>query len=614
MRSVNLSLLLLIVWELADAENDCTAAFRLCEASCHQLAPESRACVLSCARTSALCQQHHEIQSPKSPVSTFAFKDADGQAFLPVGFYQYTVTNELDFQLPATEAVHGMTLTSPYSSTAAPTDQWWTDMTAFLDEAAATGFMVNFQLIGFEKLGNDAGVLANLTAQIKRFKDHPAIMAWYLADEPSGQGIPNTTLLPKYRAIRQADPGGKPVSMVFCTTNAIDYFSMLDIIMVDPYPIPGSPASSVASALANVASLGKPVMMVPQAFGGGENWARGPSRQEERLMTYLGLLHGAKAIQYFVRSQGIFPAPAAWSEIRIMAQEIRVLTPALLGGHEVEASVSAAKLCSVPSTSACADGVVVKAWADRDGSIVVVAANTATSSGPACHVDFIVAATRGSRCSVTAMFDAGGITTMEVVSKGTVTFSDSLRGLATNAYRMVCDEDGAVSTANLNMVYNGGYEIEMNPGTPDGHYLGNYVAGGGFYFGEYRDSVAGHVSLRLTARNSTTGMSLSPYTVPRVNASAAYRFSIWVKGSQRNEVISFRFSDSIFTVTESDSKMDGDGAILVQTTTSWVQKVVQLKSTSDPAKACPYNCRSWLSYQLISAGSVWLDEMSLSQV
>lgn len=39
-----------------------------------------------------------------------------------------------------------------------------------------------------------------------------------------------------------------------------------------------------------------------QAFGGGENWARGPSRQEERLMTYLGLLKGAKAIQYFVRS------------------------------------------------------------------------------------------------------------------------------------------------------------------------------------------------------------------------------------------------------------------------------------------------------------------------
>ena len=54
-------------------------------------------------------------------------------------------------------------------------------MTAFLDEAAATGFSVNFQLIGFENLGNDEAVLANLTAQINHFKDHPAVMAWYLA-------------------------------------------------------------------------------------------------------------------------------------------------------------------------------------------------------------------------------------------------------------------------------------------------------------------------------------------------------------------------------------------------------------------------------------------------
>jgi hypothetical protein len=93
-------------------------------------------------------------------------------------------------------------------------------------------------------------------------------------------------------------------------------------------PVPTSSAAAVLSALSNVASLGKPVMMVPQAFGGGENWARGPSRQEERLMTYLGLLSGAKAIQYFVRAVNSFPyAPAAWGEIRMIAAEVRVLTP-----------------------------------------------------------------------------------------------------------------------------------------------------------------------------------------------------------------------------------------------------------------------------------------------
>lgn len=62
-------------------------------------------------------------------------------------------------------------------------------------------------------------------------------------------------------------------------------------------------AATVQAALSNVASLGKPVMLVPQAFGGGENWARGPSRQEERLMTYLGLLSGAKAIQVRFQQQ-----------------------------------------------------------------------------------------------------------------------------------------------------------------------------------------------------------------------------------------------------------------------------------------------------------------------
>jgi hypothetical protein len=46
--------------------------------------------------------------------------------------------------------------------------------------------------------------------------------------------------------------------------------------MVDPYPIPNSPAETVLGAITQVTALGKPVIMVPQAFGGGENnlWAR----------------------------------------------------------------------------------------------------------------------------------------------------------------------------------------------------------------------------------------------------------------------------------------------------------------------------------------------------
>ena len=125
----------------------------------------------------------------------------------------------------------------------------------------------------------------------------------------------------------------------------------------------------------------------------------------------------------------------------------------------------------------------------------------------------------------------------------------------------------------------------------------------------------GHAALQLTARNDTTGLSLSPYTIERVDASATYIFSIWVKGAKGNELIAFNFNQNIFTVTKSDSGMEmvSNCAVQVTATTTWALKTVHLVSTSDPTKACPYNCRSWLTYQLTSTGSVWLDEMKLSE-
>ena len=231
-----------------------------------------------------------------------------------------------------------MSLTAPYASTTSGdlTDPWFASMRAFLDRCAEIGYMVHFQLIAFEKLGNTADVLANLTAQIDAFKNHSALFGWYLADEPDGQGIAPSLLQPKYDLIKKLDPN-HPVSMVFCAGGAKNFIQGLDLIMVDPYPIPGSPAASVASTLRSVEILGKPIMMVPQAFGGGENWARGPSLREERLMTYLGLLHDCTAIQYFVRSAPLaFPyAAAAWSEIRKIAAEVQAIAPALAGGVKV---------------------------------------------------------------------------------------------------------------------------------------------------------------------------------------------------------------------------------------------------------------------------------------
>ena len=640
----------------------CVAEFHACASVCaspigiatslHAGAPpavQRRICHTGCAKVSALCQQPYlpAFQQPSiQAAGTFkTFSDALGEPFLPFGFYQYSLgdRNPLDARLPAEEALHGMTLTAPYASTATPDAAWWSSMANFLDECSANGFYVNFQLIAFESLGNDAATLANLTKQITTFKDHPAILAWYLADEPGGQGIPPATLKPKYDAVRAADPGGKPVSMVFCTTQASEYFAILDLVMVDPYPIPSSSAATVSSALDRVIALGKPVLMVPQAFGGGENWARGPSRQEERLMTYLGFMSGAIGIQYFVRNpEGGFPyAPAAWSTIRIVAQESRELAPALLSGTPANVSVAAPVSGGVtPSSALCVSSVRVKAWSvggwGEAGEVVVLAANTANSDGQACAYTVTVDASASApasasgddvSCAVTLMFENRALSVNVKRYAGTITFTDSLRGFGTSAYRVACVAESTKvrdrqRSSGANLVYNGDYEIAVNAATPDGHYVtqpSNTTLGFGFFFGEYRSRApgfgtqptAGRASLRLTAPAALTSTSLSPYTVHGIVAKGAYALSIWVRGALGGETFELRPSTSIWSITNASVTVSSEGVVVVTATTKWVRTTVHLTAASDMKTVCTYGCRSWLSYALTSKGNVWVDDLSL---
>ena len=98
--------------EAADA---CLAEFKLCAAHCTGSGvPHERSCYTGCARTSALCQAATaaplgaaNLEANATASSDFAFTDTNGERFLPFGFYQYTVTKDLDKRLPGEEAIHG---------------------------------------------------------------------------------------------------------------------------------------------------------------------------------------------------------------------------------------------------------------------------------------------------------------------------------------------------------------------------------------------------------------------------------------------------------------------------------------------------------------------------
>eukprot|EP00656_Telonema_subtile_P004886 TRINITY_DN1222_c0_g1_i1.p1 TRINITY_DN1222_c0_g1~~TRINITY_DN1222_c0_g1_i1.p1 ORF type:complete len:603 (-),score=99.91 TRINITY_DN1222_c0_g1_i1:100-1908(-) len=578
----------------------CHADFRDCQDYCTtRTAHFQRQCVLGCARTSAHCS-NPEVQ-PMLPTTSAlnkwpSFNDALGQPTLPFGFYQYTVTAPYDVDSPGFEARYGMSLASPYTSSAAPTDAWWTQTQAFLDRAAVAGFKVNFQLIAFETLPNDDATLANLTAQIKRFKSHPAVLAWYLADEPDGQGIPAASLKPKYDAIKAAD-SYHPVAMVFNTAGASAYLPVVDLIMVDPYPIPGSSAGSMAAALTNVATLGRPVMLVPQAFGGGENWARGPSAQEERVMTYIGLMHGVVAIQYFVRERGVFPMPNAWSEIRKLAAEVKELTPSLLSGVAVPVVVQ-------NSSGGLKCDVHAAGFRDRDGSVVVLVASHNNADGQPCGFRVALDANASwgpaEKYAVRIMFENRNLESSGIGSNGT--FSDALRGFGTAAYRL--EPVAGAQEPGASLVYNGGYELCANPAMPDGNYVGAAADGAAYYMAEFRDSIKGRTSLHLHLPSAGSAFALSPYTVPTLTADAPYSFSVWLRGALGGEQICFEFTPAILNGTSGSVEC-------VNATTSWHQVTVSLTAGHDMGTACKYGCRSWLSYGLKSAGDVWIDELSL---
>ena len=71
------------------------------------------------------------------------------------------------------------------------------------------------------------------------------------------------------------------------------------------------------------------IWIVPQCFGGGEGSKREPTAREQRVMTYLALLHGARGIQYFIRKPpSSFPkSPEMWAECSTLALEAAELTP-----------------------------------------------------------------------------------------------------------------------------------------------------------------------------------------------------------------------------------------------------------------------------------------------
>lgn len=162
---------------------------------------------------------------------------------------------------------------------------------------------------------------------------NPALLSWYIWDEPGQHNIPPGKILERHLEIKKVDPFHPTAVVIYYPENYWTYASVSDIFMVDPYPVPHRPmtvvSDSVEAARKAVADK-KPVWAIIQAFDWKEcsaearrvGTARLPTYEEERYMAFLAIVHGAKGILFYRYNRGDAHDFEHWKGLKRLAREL----------------------------------------------------------------------------------------------------------------------------------------------------------------------------------------------------------------------------------------------------------------------------------------------------
>jgi len=178
---------------------------------------------------------------------------------------------------------------------------------------------------------------------IAQMQNHPAVMAWYLCDEPDHEkwNVPPAEMELGTRVIHESDPNHPTVTVVMPWAESIfyRYKDCTDIIATDIYPLGGggSPleVANKLDILRRATANNKPIWAVI------ESTAKATVTQEYAV-TYLAITHGADGILYW-EYQGVANTPM-WASMLGIASELELLTPVLCAPDAAEQCQSSSNL------------------------------------------------------------------------------------------------------------------------------------------------------------------------------------------------------------------------------------------------------------------------------
>jgi hypothetical protein len=337
----------------------------------------------------------------------------DGKPFLPLGFFSIepeemkshdgifnvTLTYAGVSKLDKIHAVGGYCITSPYN----PPQVWGT--------------------------ANSSEPLSDKDAQqiIKRvdlLKNHPALLGWYLADEPEYHNTLPLRLQQVRELIARIDPI-HPTIIVNHRLDAIQTYSEgTDIYSPDPYPTfkrnddsirPINIVQNSVHAAVRACGPGQMAWVTPQAFNSEDfknKGARAPTFLESRNMAWQAVIAGAKGIMWWSYAY-MANYPDCTIGIPHIASEIKMLEPYVLGA-------------GLPGISIVNDSTENFAISRRkvEGVEAIFAVNTSTQTRT---VKFMAPSLAGLK-----LYVLGEQRIIHVSTAGD--FTDQFTGLATHLY------------------------------------------------------------------------------------------------------------------------------------------------------------------------------------
>lgn len=333
----------------------------------------------------------------------------NGQPFLPVGLYHHAFRTRRDLDLIAASPFNCI---MPYNSLFMRFNdsekRGVAGIREVLDACHERGLKVVFSIkdvyagtrySAAKALGVE-GEAAVVEKAVASFRQHPALLAWYINDELPTSMLDRLTA--RRREVNRLDPD-HPTWAVFCHFGELPtYGPTCDVFGVDPYPIRNAESRDmrlVAHSMDMAArAVGTPrgmaVWAVPQIM----NWGcydaaakkdrdayvanfRDPTQHEMIAMSLQCAIQGAKGFIYYSYSDlsGVISAIAKpdfdrrWPEVCRVAAEMTALEPFLLGPPadlDVAVTVEAGE-------------VSAKAFRDARGRVRILVASLGPGEGTA---------------------------------------------------------------------------------------------------------------------------------------------------------------------------------------------------------------------------------------